>query len=104
MTDDSDHCNASVEADGISHSESSIRAVLSELVTPIAEDLAPGEIPEPSPLDRTILFRLRFSLTDFIAERREHTIPATIGFTWMEFQELLAMFQALCTKRPGNAG
>jgi hypothetical protein len=38
-----------------------------------------GEVPEQAPIREEISRRLRFSLTDFLAERGVDIIPATIG-------------------------
>jgi hypothetical protein len=52
-----------------------------------------GKIPQPDPACHMKVFRLRFSLKDFVTERGEDPISATIDFTWLEFPELFKIAQ-----------
>jgi hypothetical protein len=50
-----------------------------------------GRLPNQVQLTRRYCTRIVSPLKDFITERGEDVITETIGFTWMEVQELFAM-------------
>jgi hypothetical protein len=70
-----------LQPDGTANaSQTPLNEVLHEILEIIANATVDGKIPEQTPDQKEILHQLRFSLTDFIDERGEYIITATIGF------------------------
>jgi hypothetical protein len=88
MTHNSNHDSHSSDDNAPSSELSACDEVLRETQAIHAEVFANGEIPEQYPAGHTRAFRLRFSLADFVTERGEDVVAATIGSAWLEFQEL----------------
>jgi hypothetical protein len=80
-THDSDHDELSSDNNVPSSEPFAFEDVLHEMLVTHADAFASGEVHKPGPADHTSVSRPRFSLKDFVPERGEGVIAATIGFT-----------------------
>jgi hypothetical protein len=93
MMHDSDHDEFFSDNDVPSSEPSAFQEVLHQMLVTHAEGFTSAEVPEPGPAKYASVSQPRFSLKNFVTERREDVIAAPIGFSWMEFQELFEIVQ-----------
>jgi hypothetical protein len=65
----------------VSQEKAPFKEVLHEMLAIIANALADSPVPQQDPVHQAISHLRHFSLPEFISERGEDLITATIGFT-----------------------